>query len=170
MHIAGLLLALLGYKCAGVRDRNEGALRVFMQEAAAESFPELRAVRMLYADTFPRDIYRCFHDNFVLGASLDVARVRGQKLRTCPVTMFGERREFLTGTAQIALRSGATIVPFFVVSRRNFYFRLVVRPPLYLPGRPADPERPEVLSELMQRYADEIAAHVREHPDHLSRI
>src|SRR5262249_26243460 len=28
-HVAGLLMALLGYKCAGVRDRNEGPLRVY---------------------------------------------------------------------------------------------------------------------------------------------
>lgn len=169
-HIAGLLMALLGYKVAGVRDRNEGALRVFMQEAAAASFPELRSIRMLFADSFPRDIYRCFRDNFVLGAALDVSRVRGQSLKTCPVTLFGESREFLTGTAQIALRSGTTIVPGFVVSRPNFYFRLIVRPPLFVPGQTDEPERPEILADLMQRYADEIAAHVREHPDHLSRI
>jgi lauroyl/myristoyl acyltransferase len=29
-HVAALLMALLGYRCAGVRDRNEGAIRLYV--------------------------------------------------------------------------------------------------------------------------------------------
>ena len=97
-HVAGLLMALLGYKCAGVRDRNEGAIRMFVQQRYAETFPEYAAVRMLYADSFPRDIYRCFQENRVVGSALDVNRDRGPGLKTCPVRVFDETREFLTGT------------------------------------------------------------------------
>lgn len=167
-HVAGLLMALLGYKCAGVRDRNEGALRLYVQERFAETFPEIAAIRVLYADTFPREIYRCFQENRVVGSALDVSRDRGEGLKTCPVTIFGERREFLTGTLQIALRCDASIVQGFVVSRRNFYFRLIVKPILIEPDR----ERPESerVSEIMQAYANGIAEHVRANPDHLSRI
>lgn len=170
-HVAGLLMALLGYKCAGVRDPNEGALRIHMQQRFAETFPEFAAIRVLYADTFPREIYRCFRENYVVGTALDVSRVRGLQLKTCPVKIFGETREFLTGTVQIALRSKATIVQGFVVSRPNYYFRLIVKPPLWEPAeqRP-DRDDEEIIPDLMQRYADGIAAHVRDHPDHLSRI
>ncbi len=168
-HVAGLLMALLGYRCAGVRDRNEGALRRYIQEKYAKSFPEYAAVRVLYADSFPREIYRCFHENRVVGSALDVGRVRGLQLKTCPVRVFGETREFLTGTLQVALRCGATICQAFVVSRPNFYFRLIVNPPLYVPAEGAEGETPELIRDLMQRYADGIAAHVREHPDHISR-
>ena len=169
-HVAGLLMALLGYKCAGVRDPQEGALRIHMQEKYAQSFPEFAAIRVLYSDSFPREIYRCFRENRVVGTALDVSRIRGVALKTCPVQVFGQTREFLTGTVQIALRSNATVVQGFVVSRPNFYFRLVVHPPLWAPGDDANPERPELIAEIMQKYADGIAAHVREHPDHLSRI
>lgn len=170
-HVAGLLMALLGYRCAGIRDRNEGVLRVFVQQKYAETFPEFAAVRVLYADSFPRDIYRCFRENRVVGSALDVGRVRGLQLKTCPVRIFGQTREFLTGTLQIALRCGATVVQGFVVSRPNFYFRLIVNPPLYSPpaGKEDAGENPDLLAELMQKYADGIDAHVREHPDHLSR-
>lgn len=167
-HVAGVLMSLLGYQCAGVRDRNEGALRVFMQQKYAETFPEFAAVRVLYADSFPREIYRCFQENRVVGSALDVSRVRGVTLKTCPVTIFGQQREFLIGTLQIALRCRATIAQAFVVSRRNFYFRLIVNEPLHVPDRKTG-ESAELLQELMQQYADGIAAHVREHPDHLSR-
>lgn len=170
-HVAGLLMALLGYKCAGVRDRNEGASRVYIQRKYAETFPEAASVRLLYADSFPRDIYRCFKENCVVGSALDVSRVRGVNLKTCPVRMFGEQREFLTGTLQIALRCGAPVAQAFVVSRPNFYFRLIVRPPFCIPdGDSETADSAERVAELMQRYADGIEAHVREHPDHLSRI
>lgn len=170
-HVAALLMALMGYKCAGVRDRNEGALRLHMQQRFAERFPEFAAIRVLYADSFPRDIYRCFRENRVVGTALDVGRVRGLTLKTCPVQIFGQTREFLTGTVQIALRCKSTILQGFVVSRRNFYFRLIATPPLHRPSdidAPADEDA--LLAEIMQRYADGIAAHVREHPDHLSRV
>jgi len=170
-HVAGLLMALLGYKCAGVRDRNEGPIRQYVQEKYAATFPEFADIKVLYADSFPRDIYRCFQENRVLGSALDVSRVRGLQLKTCPVTYFGETREFLTGTLQIALRCKAPIVQGFVVSRPNFYFRLIVPPALHTPDPAAEPiETPELVAEIMQKYADGIADHVRGHPDHLSRI
>jgi lauroyl/myristoyl acyltransferase len=84
--------------------------------------------------------------------------------------MFGQTREFLTGTLQVALRCGATICQAFVVSRPNFYFRLIVNPPLHTPSADRVGESPELISALMQKYADGIAAHVREHPDHISRV
>lgn len=168
-HVAGLLMALLGYKCAGVRDRNEGALRVYIQRKFEATFPEFAAVRVLFADSFPRDIYRCFRENRVVGSALDVGRVRGLQLKTCTVNYFGEQREFLIGTLQIALRCRAPIVQGFVVSRRNFYFRLIVKP-LYTPppGAGDAAEDPQRIADLMQKYADGIEAHLREHPDHVS--
>ncbi|MEW6249478.1 MAG: hypothetical protein AB1716_02445 [Planctomycetota bacterium] len=169
-HVAGLLMALLGYRCAGVRDRNEGALRVYVQERYSRTFPEIAAIRMLYADSFPRDIYRCFQENRVVASALDVGRVRGLQLKTCPVQIFGQTREFLTGTLQVALRCGATICQGFVVSRPNFYFRLIVKPPLHVPAGNERGESPELIGTIMQKYADGIAAHVREHPDHISRV
>ncbi|MDX2200517.1 MAG: hypothetical protein SF069_16300 [Phycisphaerae bacterium] len=170
-HVAGVLMALMGYKCAGVRDRNEGPLRRYMQEMYTKTFPEFAGIRVLYADSFPRDIYRCFQENRVVASALDVSRVRGLTLKTVPVDFFNERREWLIGTLQVALRSKAVITQGFVVSRKNFYFRLVMNEPLYIPPDSAERggESPELVAELMQKYADGIAAHIRKHPDHLSR-
>lgn len=169
-HVAGLLMALLGYRCAGVRDRNEGTIRLYIQEKYAKTFPEYAAIRVLYADSFPREIYRCFQENRVVGSALDVGRVRGLTLKTCPVQVFGQTREYLTGTLQVALRCRATICQAFVVSRPNFYFRLIVKPPLHVPADDERGENPALVQTLMQMYADGIAAHVREYPDHISRV
>lgn len=167
-HVGILLMALLGYKAAGVRDRNEGALRRYVQERYEETFPEFRAIRMFFADTYPRDLYRCFQDGLILGSALDVSRDRGAHLRTATVTMFGKEREFLTGTMQIALRCGAPIIQGFVISRKNFYFHLVPKGPLVDPDVTGD-ER-TIIQQALQRYADHIAEHLLEYPDHFSRV
>ena len=161
-HVLGILLSLLGYRITGIRDRHEGALRSYMQLKVGPTVPEFSLVQVLYADDFPREIFRRFRENRLVISALDVNRQRGMQLKTCPVTIFGEQREFLTGTMQIALRCGATIVPTFLVSRPNFYYRVVVNPPIYDPGA-ASGERPS-LKTLMQAYADAIAEHIRMHP------
>ncbi len=166
-HVAILLMALMGYKVAGVRDPNEGNLRRYVQEKYEETFPEFRDIRMFYTDTYPRDLYRCFHDQFILGSALDVSRMRGLHLKTAKVTLFGREREFLTGTLQIALRCGAPIIQGFVVSRKNFYFHLIGTPPLVDPSTEKD--TPEILQAAMQKYADNIAAHLLKYPDHISK-
>ncbi len=168
-HVGTLLFALHGYSGAAVRDRNESATRRLMQDRFFETFPEYRGARWLYADSFPRDIYRCFQENRLVASALDVGRIRGTTLKTCPVSIFGERREFLTGTLQIALRCRATVAQIFVVSRPNFYFRIMISPPLYVPGNEPEPDRAARIAEIMQAYASGIEAHAREYPDHLSR-
>jgi lauroyl/myristoyl acyltransferase len=166
-HVAILLMALMGYKVAGVRDPNEGNIRRYIQERYEETFPEFRDIRMFYADTFPRDLYRCFQEGFILGSALDVSRMRGVHLKTAKVTLFGQEREFLTGTMQIALRCGAPIIQGFVVSRENFYFHLIGTPPLVDPD--IEKDTPEILQAAMQKYADNIADHLLKHPDHISK-
>jgi lauroyl/myristoyl acyltransferase len=166
-HVLILIMALMGYRAAGVRDRNEGPLRRYVQDRYEETFPEIRDIKVFFADSYPRDLYRCFKEGYVLGTALDVGRVRGVHLRTAPVNMFGTQREFLTGTMQIALRCGSPIIQGFVVSRKNFYFRLVVLPPLVDPNTEAD--EPEIVQQAMQKYADNIADHIRHYPCHISK-
>lgn len=166
-HVSGLLLALLGYRVAGVRDRNEGALRRYVQEKYAQTFPEARAFRVLYADSFPRELFRCFEEGFILGSSPDIDHDRGSHLKTTPVEIFGQKRAFLSGPVRIALRCGAPVLQGFVISRKNFYFRLVVSGPLVDPAVSKDDA--ETLAATMQRYADNIEAFVREYPCHISK-
>jgi len=166
-HVLILLMALMGYRVAGVRDKNEGALRKYVQEKYDETFPEFRAIRMFFADSYPRDLYRCFRDGFILGSALDVARQRSAHLRTSEVKMFGQEREFLTGPMHIALRCGAPILQGFVVSSKNFYFKLIVKEPLVDPDTAGDD--PATVQNAMQHYADNIAEHLMAYPDHISK-
>ena len=167
-QITGLMLALLGYKVAGVRDSREGALRRYIQSMYERCYPELEKVRIIYSGAFPRDIYRCFQNNFILGSSLDVHRERDSRLKHVDVTFFGQSRKFLVGPVQIALRCGAPILQVFLTAERDFRYRAEILGPLT--DRPDEPETPEVLQQIVQRYADNIENFLRRHPEEISRI
>jgi lauroyl/myristoyl acyltransferase len=86
-----------------------------------------------------------------------------------PVTLFGETRNLLAGPVQIALRNGAPTIQGFVVSRRNFYYQLIVTPPLLDPSKFSGDEE-AAISETLRHYAAGVEAFARRHPDHLMNI
>jgi len=167
-HIAGLMTALLGYELAGVRDQKESAVRRYIQQKYRETFPEVSAMQMFTATSFPRGIYRHLQGNKIVASLLDADRKRGEHTKTFPVTIFGEHRAFLIGPLQIAIRCGSTTLQGFVVSRRNFYYQLIVTEPLIDPEAVVD--EAETVSHVIQRYADGVEEFARQHPDHLMNI
>lgn len=167
-HILWMLLAASGYPSAGVRDRKEGAIRRYARHKFEQTFPDFKRVRTFYSGDFPRDIFRCLQDNFLLGTALDVQRVRDPKLRTVDVEFFGQRQAYLTGTLQIALRCRSTILQGFIVSGPNFHYRLELLGPLVDSSVAKD--TPEVLQEVMQVYTRQIEDFMRRYPCHVSRI
>lgn len=167
-HVAGLMTALLGYRLAGVRDPKESHVRRYIQNKYRETFPEVAEMKIFHATSFPREIFRQFKENKIVASLLDVDRIRGETTRTFPVRFFGETREFLIGPIQIALRCGAPTVQGFIESRKNFYYRLIVTPPLIRPEEGLEEEA--AIAAVMQRYADGVERFAREHPDHVMNI
>lgn len=167
-HIAGLMMALLGYDIAGVRDDKESVVRRYIAQKYRETFPEVARMKMFYSSSFPRQIMRHMQQNGIVASLLDVDRRRGETTRMHPVNIFGEEREFLAGPVQMAIRCGATTFQGFVVSRRNFYYQLIIDEKLI------DPDQPEaedvIVQRVMQHYANNVEAFARRHPDHLMKI
>ena len=168
-HVALLLMALLGYPVIAVRDRKEGALRRYMLGKLADSFREFRTVRWFFADDYPRDLYRWLGEGGVLSGALDVSRDRGTRASTSTVRIFGREQEFVNGPVKLAVRCQAPILQGFIVSGRDYYYRLVVTEPLLDHDRTDGEGTPDIDS-TMQRYADQVEAHVRRYPCQLSRI
>lgn len=167
-HVSGMIMSLLGYRVGGIRDPNEGAIRRYVQSLWERKYSDLPRPRVLYAGDFVRQVYRLFKDNYGLGSALDVSRKRDPRQKTCPVRIFGEQREFLTGTLQIALRCNAAVLQGFIIASDNFHYRLEFTGPMVDPdGDHA--ETPERLASIMQQYADNIADYARRYPDHISR-
>lgn len=167
-HIAGMAMALLGYRLAGVRDPKESHVRRYIQEKYRQTFPEVAQMKMFYSDAFPRELYRYYQDNEIVAALLDVDPQRGQTLKTQPIRFFGETREFLTGPLRIAIRQGAVALQGFVISRPGFHYDFVLTPALLDPDSIVD-ER-QAIADALQHYADGVEQHAREHPEHLMKI
>ncbi|HKQ49531.1 MAG TPA: lysophospholipid acyltransferase family protein [Phycisphaerae bacterium] len=168
-HVAGLMGALLGYDIAGVRDGRESHVRRYIQKKYRDTFPEVAKMNIVLASSFPRMLYRHLKKNGVVASLLDVERQRGDNTKTVPVTLFGETRNILAGPVQIALRNGAPTIQGFVVSRRNFYYQLIVTPPLLTPEQ-AQGDEDAAIANTLQRYAAGVEAFARRHPDHLMNI
>jgi len=166
-HITGLTMTALGYRVAGIRDPNESPLRRYIQAQWSDRHSELPRPQVLYSGDFARQIYRLLRDNYALGSSLDVNRLRDTRLATVPVNIYGETRQFLTGTLQIALRCGATVIQAFMVAHDDFMYELRLLGPFTDPD--TDRESPELLASVLQRYADNIEKHAREFPDQVMR-
>ncbi|HUU82824.1 MAG TPA: lysophospholipid acyltransferase family protein [Phycisphaerae bacterium] len=167
-HVGAMLMALRGYRIVAVRDQREGGMRKFIQEMYDRRYPEFQRMRVLYADTYPRDIYRAFGENYLVGAALDIHHSRGDQKRTVAVNILGQQRSFLAGTLQIALRSGAGVVQAFVISEKNFHYRLDILGPLV--ENPEGGETAEMLDSAMQAYARNIEKYTLRYPNHVSRV
>lgn len=67
-----------------------------------------------------------------------------------------------TGPAQLALRTGAPVIPAFCILRPDDTYRILVRPPIPLP---AGEDRATQIQQIMQAINQEIEAAVREYPE-----
>jgi len=166
-HLAGILLTLMGYKITGVRDPHEGVLRQYFQEKFDKSFPEFSKLNIAFSGDFAKPFFKALRSNGIVAAALDVWRDRGRNVRTIEVKVFGQRREFVSGMAQIALRCKAAIVVGFMLSEKDYYYRMIVHPWVIDPDTAEDTA--ETLQTVMQRYAELIEQHVRKYPWNISK-
>ncbi|MCH8852158.1 MAG: lysophospholipid acyltransferase family protein [Planctomycetes bacterium] len=168
LHIVAMLLTLQGYKAALVRDGREAALRRYVQNRLESSYPELGAMRVIFADQYPRPIYRCFRDGYMLGSALDVSRVRHSSQKMEWVEIFGKKRPFLTGPMRIALRCGAPVLQGFVVPESDFRYRLEIVEMLVDSNEISD--EGDAVARAIPVYAANVERHVRAWPSLLTRI
>ncbi len=167
-HIAGMLMALHGYKAAAVRDRKEGGMRRWVQDRFDRLYPEFRRMRVLFADAYPRDIYRCFREGYVLGSAMDVGRVRRPNQKAEEVTVLGEKRPFLSGPLRVALRCGAPVLQAFIVPQEHFRYRLDVVKTLIDPETVDDEDA--AVTAAMAEYAANVEQYLRTTPAFITRI
>jgi lauroyl/myristoyl acyltransferase len=167
-HVAGLLMAIMGYKIAGVRDRSEGAMRRFIQERFSLRYPEFQKARVVFADAFPREIYRCFKEGYVLGSAMDVHRTRHPMQKTETVAIFGQERDFISGPLRIALRCGAPVLQAAILADGGFNYTLDFEPLLLDSAEAGDEDA--AVARTLQTYAANVERHMRERPDLMTRV
>jgi lauroyl/myristoyl acyltransferase len=167
-HVIGMLMAMRGYEIVGVRDRNEGALRRYVQRLFDERYPEFRRTRWLFADSYPREIYRCLREGLIVASAMDVNRVRKPNQKTEEVTICGEKRLFLSGPVHIAGRCRAPVLQALISSEPDFRYRVVILGPLVDPEKSDD--ETAAVSEAMRIYAANIEKHLQANLSSISGI
>ena len=168
IHVMGMLLSLNGYKVAGVRDRKEGALRRYIQRKFDEKHPEFRRARVLFSDSFPRDIYRCLQDGYMLGSAIDINRIRDPQQKVDERTLFGQPRYFLTGPLRIALRCRSPILQGSIIPEPGFRYRFEIRG--LIPNPETVQDEPLAIAAAMDQYVSNLEDHVRARPSLMTRI
>jgi len=166
-HVAAMLMAVRGYKVAGVRDRKEGGLRQYVQRRFDRRYPEFRRMKVIFADAYPRDIYRCFQEGYVLGSAMDVQRVRHPNQRVEALTLFGRPRPFISGPLRVAARCGVPVLQAFIVSRGNFQYELDITGALLDPDEQGNED--VAVQKALKTYARTIERYVRLHPSLITR-
>lgn len=168
-HVGGMLMTLSGYKMAGVRDRQEGAMRRYVQGLYDQKYPEFGRAKILYANTFPREIYRCLKEGYVLASAMDVSRVRDPNQTYYEGEMFGRRQVFLTGPVRIALRCKVPVLQVFVLPGRDFRYELDFVGSL-IEGGEQDGDEEALTQAAMKQYIRNIETYVEAHPALLTRM
>lgn len=167
-HIIGTLMAINGYRSVGVRDRNEGAIRKYVQARLRRKYPEIQRLRMLFADSFPREIYRCLEEGHLLGSAIDVSRVREVHHKVEEVTIFGQQRYFPTGPIRIALHCGAPVLQAWIVPEKNFRYRFEIIEMLLDPAETRNDAT--AISIALKRYAANVERRAMERPYLVTRV
>ena len=167
-HVAAMLFALRGYHVTVVRDRKESPLRRFIQQRLIRKYPEFKRMRVIFADSYPREIFRCYRDGYVVGSAMDVGRVRDAKQRTETATMFGRERPFLSGPLSLALRCKAPVLQGFLLPEAGFRYRLQLIGTLIDPKDVEDQDA--AVRKAVTRYAQAVEAHVARFPHLMSGV
>lgn len=167
-QIGGMFLSRIGYRMAAVRDPNESGLTRYVQRRLDRRGGDFARMKVFFSGAFPRVIFRCLEEGYVLGSALDVARIRSAHLRTQDVTVFGRRREFLTGPLHVAVRCRVPILQAFVVPERDFRYMIEFHGPLHDPQQGGDED--DCVRRAMAQYVANLEAHMRRHPCHITRV
>ena len=173
IHVIAALMAMAGYKTAGVRDRNEGPIRLFVQRRLDRRHGEFQRTRFMFNDAFPREIYRCFEEGYMLASAMDASKKRHANQKSETVELFGEPRELLTGPLHVALRCGAPMLQAFAIAEPNFRYRPHITGMLIDPDELKQPvkaiDRKNAISQGIQRYARTLESVVQEQPALITR-
>lgn len=169
-HVLAMLLSLQGYRTVTIRDRNESGLRLFMQDRFDRRYPDVARLRTLFSDSYPREIYRCFSEGYIVGSAIDIRRPRQEHQKTEQLTMFGEEQAFLSGPFRVALRCGATVLQAFVTPERNFRYRMDVAETLSESEPVSSASNKELITKALRKYAKNVESTVRATPSLMSRV
>ena len=120
-------------------------------------------VNFLQADKFLRPLYKALKDNEIIAIAFD-----GRDSTKWVTTNFFERKAlFSPGPFELAKRTGATIIPTFVVRTTRGTHRLILEPGMELSNQ-RDEE--SALNEDTERFAQTFCHYIARYPCHFAMV
>ena len=106
-----------------------------------------------------RPVFRALSANEIVGVTID----GGEGAKTETIRFLGREANFQSGGVDLALRTGAAIVPAFLLTEKGLRHRLVLGEPVY-PGASGDQD--DRVGAILHGFAERLERLVREHPGH----
>ena len=120
-------------------------------------------VRFKQVDRFLRPVYQALKGNEIVAIAFDGRDSAKWEV----VDFFGKKVRFSPGPFDLARRTGATIIPTFVVQKSDNTHRIFFEPPFALS---ADPDHERSLEQDTARFARIFEGYVARHPCHFGMI
>jgi KDO2-lipid IV(A) lauroyltransferase len=168
-HFGSFLLPLpfLGYRGYRVNQVTGKQLHTSLIAERTWTWRKKRADRLpvnfIQADSFFRPVYRALMNNEVVAMAFD-----GRDGSKWVTTDFFERKaQFSTGPFGLARRTGATIIPTFIIRGKNNSHKLILESPFRLVE---SNDTRAALSNDTRRFAEKLAKYVGKYPCHYGMV
>lgn len=157
MQLFVQLLSGAGYPIVAIREKHESSLRRFAQDRIRKRYPDHKPTSWVFSQGSPRDLYRWLRAGGLMISAMDVMPWHDTQ-ESEEVTIFGERRPFISGPIRVATKCRSPILMGFITPGKNFKYRINIVGALYDPT--ANPDTPPNPAELLQTYADHLERHL----------
>jgi KDO2-lipid IV(A) lauroyltransferase len=142
---------------------------VWKEESASEAQKKMFDIKARHEYTLPvkhisvtsslRPLFNALKANEIVGITVD----GGGGKKVLPMRFLGRGANFQTGAADIAVSTGAEIVPAFIISEKGLKHRMIIHKPYRtVPGLGKDENRKNIL----QSFASLLEEYVYNYPEH----
>ncbi len=157
-ELAGAVLAMLGMPVSGVvlTHQNPQVDRFFRSQRARVGVQSIPVQQMARKDFLEASL-SVLRNRGVLGLVAD----RDYFNRGIPLPMFGKVCRLPTGPAWFSLKTGAPVVPTFLVREPDGNFRMITEKPLQVP---VEVDREQAVWRITEEWSQRLAQVIRRYP------
>ncbi len=105
-----------------------------------------------------RPVFRALTNNEIVGITSD----GGGGNRPLTINFLGRKANFQEGVVSIAARTGAVIVPAFILTEKWLKHKMVLHKPVFFSSETSAEEK----KKMVETYASLLESYVMKHPDH----
>lgn len=133
VHVPLVVLARLGYKMKQIGLPSDDGLSWVGRKVAFRlrlKYEAMIPAEIMKADSFLRKAFKWLNSNGVIMVTGDGTGTHNRLGRHVNLPFLGSHREFPLGPTALAEKTGAALIPLFIVPGERKLYRIVIEPPL----------------------------------------